>query len=171
MPGPDFEVEPEHLPMRGDAVEKWLKGLRDQYRPVDWVDDVRGKRQIPNREYAALDEALDEYRLRADTGLTLADDIADATEFRERKQTIVDRLEELRLEFQSYSPGRRDHPPPPFSDEGRDYLTRSGRRPQTVVTPPIACLCIHDLTALGGLCLEHELPMRSDMTCDCPKPL
>jgi hypothetical protein len=163
MPGPDFEVEPEYVPMRGDAVEKWLKAKRDEW--------PRPHSSMETQGWDVLDELLDEYRLRADTGLTLTDDIADATEFRERKQTIVDRLEELRLEFQSYSPGRRDRPPPPFSDEGRDYLTRSGRRPQTVVTPPIACLCIHDLTELGGLCLEHELPLRSDMTCECPKPL
>jgi hypothetical protein len=165
MPGPDFEVEPEHVPMRGDAVEKWLKGLRDQYRPVDWVDDVRGKRQIPNREYAALDEALDEYRLRADTGLTLADDIADAAEFRERKQTVMERLEELRLQFQS----RRDRPPPPFQDEGRNYLARSGRRSQTVVTARIPCRCIHDVVT--GRCREHGLALAADFTCDCPKPL
>lgn len=44
-----------HLPMRGDAVEAWLKRQRDGY-------------DNGNAEWYALDGLLDEYRLMSDEG-------------------------------------------------------------------------------------------------------
>lgn len=47
-----------HVPRRGSNVEAWLKHCRDQYEP--------------NTEpWRQLDELLDDYRLRADTGTDL----------------------------------------------------------------------------------------------------
>lgn len=45
-----------YQPARGDAVEAWLKRKRDEYTDDGWW---------------ALDAALDEYRLRSDTGASL----------------------------------------------------------------------------------------------------
>lgn len=151
--------------MRGDAVEKWLKGLRDQYRPVDWVDDVRGKRQIPNREYAALDEALDEYRLRADTGLTLADDIADAGEGGTDYATMVRRLDDTITDLRRRAQAACERPPATFHDE------RLGYRWRNVKTARVVCTCIHGLREFGGLCQDHGEKLNPDFTCGCPKPL
>lgn len=52
-------------PKRGDEVEAWLKHVRDEY-PHGYG------------EWNALDNLLDEYRLRADTGLTLDRPIEEA---------------------------------------------------------------------------------------------
>jgi hypothetical protein len=46
------------LPMRNDEVAKWLRLYRDYYDRY-------------TREWYALDNALDDYRLRADTGTPL----------------------------------------------------------------------------------------------------
>lgn len=51
------------LPHRGDAVAEWLKGYRDGL--------VQG-----TTAWYAVDDLLDEYRLRADLGLTLAEELA-----------------------------------------------------------------------------------------------
>lgn len=47
-----------HVPQRGSDVERWLRGVRDQYGPgtAAWL---------------ALDDLLDAYRLCSDTGLPL----------------------------------------------------------------------------------------------------
>jgi hypothetical protein len=54
-----------HQPKRGDEVEAWLKRQRDMYAE---------SREYDERAYWAyvvLDDALDEYRLRSDTGASL----------------------------------------------------------------------------------------------------
>lgn len=58
-----------HRPHRGSDVERWLKAQRDRYKDNDEYDVPR---------WLALDEALDQYRLRADTGLLLHEDIEKA---------------------------------------------------------------------------------------------
>ncbi len=55
-----------HRPQRGDAVERWLKAKRDAEK------DCWGETE----HYRSFDLLLDEYRLRADTGLLLSEDIA-----------------------------------------------------------------------------------------------
>lgn len=52
-----------HMPMRGDGFARWLKAWRDKYGP-----------DIYHSVYGALDEMLEEYRLRADQGLSLEED-------------------------------------------------------------------------------------------------
>lgn len=47
------------LPKRGDQVEAWLKSQRDEYH------------QTSSPQWQALNEALDTYRLHADTGTPL----------------------------------------------------------------------------------------------------
>ena len=55
-----------HQPKRGDDVETWLKKWRDDaFAEFDTV-------------YWTIDAMLDEYRLRADTGLTLDRPISEA---------------------------------------------------------------------------------------------
>lgn len=49
---------------RNDAVATWLKAQRDTY-PVN------------SEKYLALDEALDTYRLHADTGTPLDEHVSD----------------------------------------------------------------------------------------------
>lgn len=57
----------DHLPYRGSDVETWVKAFRDQCsKGTPW--------------FASLDELLDDYRLRCDTGLTLREDIVLAGE-------------------------------------------------------------------------------------------
>jgi hypothetical protein len=48
----------EHMPRRGSDVEQWIKRFRDAYIPgmSAWI---------------ALDDLLDDYRLRADLGTPL----------------------------------------------------------------------------------------------------
>jgi hypothetical protein len=53
-----------HMPHRGSDVETWIINLRDSYADR-------------SRSYWALDELLDDYQLRADQGLMLADDHTD----------------------------------------------------------------------------------------------
>lgn len=53
-------------PKRGDEVEAWLKRQRDSY------DQSNG---YGYSAYRALDFALDEYRLHADTGTPLSEEI------------------------------------------------------------------------------------------------
>lgn len=45
----------ELAPTRGDAVEAWIKGWRDEYEPNGEL-------------YNVLDDLLEDYRLHADTG-------------------------------------------------------------------------------------------------------
>jgi hypothetical protein len=58
-----------HRPHRGDEVERWLKTRRDAEKDVWGETDA----------YGPYDRLLDEYRLRADTGLLLHEDISLAT--------------------------------------------------------------------------------------------
>jgi hypothetical protein len=52
-----------HTPRRGSDVEAYIRGFRDMYpKGTPW--------------WATLDELLDDYRLRADTGLSLGVDIS-----------------------------------------------------------------------------------------------
>src|SRR5690242_5801699 len=53
-----------HQPRRDDDVARWLKNLRDNYGPLQ------------GRQWRVLDGVLDEYRARADYGLTLDDDLS-----------------------------------------------------------------------------------------------
>ena len=54
-----------HQPKRGDEVEAWLKAQRDVYaESKDWDEHAYSA-------WNALDNTLDEYRLRADTGASL----------------------------------------------------------------------------------------------------
>jgi hypothetical protein len=50
-------VPGDFQPRRGDDVEAWLRQWRDQYADDAW---------------RALDDALDDYRLHADTGAPLS---------------------------------------------------------------------------------------------------
>lgn len=52
-----------HQPKRGDEVEAWIKSKRD-----DWED-------ASELVYGALDDLLDEYRLHADTGIPLTEEV------------------------------------------------------------------------------------------------
>lgn len=52
---------PQHFPVRGDAVEAWIKARRDQH-----ISHSQG--------WLLLDEMLDEYRLKADLGGSLGED-------------------------------------------------------------------------------------------------
>lgn len=56
-----------HTPTRGSDVEDWIKRNRD-------------RRPKGSPWFAVLDKLLDDYRLRADTGLDLDDDIREAGE-------------------------------------------------------------------------------------------
>lgn len=64
--GPGYDLP--SLPRRGDDVETWLKAQRDQH--VDAYDS-------PSPEWYALDRALDDYRLHADTGTALDQPLGD----------------------------------------------------------------------------------------------
>ncbi len=57
---------PEALPRRGDAVDRWLKEWRDDFKGFNG-DDV----------WAVLDDMLDDYRLHADTGTALDADVSE----------------------------------------------------------------------------------------------
>jgi hypothetical protein len=59
-----------HQPSRGSDVEAWLKAERDKH--------LTGSRGWRTPEWSALDSALEDYRLRADTGLYLHQDIEEA---------------------------------------------------------------------------------------------
>jgi hypothetical protein len=64
----DFmEHDGAHIPRRGSDVEAWLKAQRDNW----------SKLQDP--EWIALDRLLDDYRLRADTGTKLTEEIPEGT--------------------------------------------------------------------------------------------
>lgn len=56
----------KHQPRRGDDVVKWLKDRRNGYRLAGLHEAAM-----------ALDSALDDYRLHADVGLGLLEDIDD----------------------------------------------------------------------------------------------
>ena len=47
-----------HQPTRGSDVEAWIKAMRDRHPRTPW--------------WTTLDELLEDYRLRADTGLSLS---------------------------------------------------------------------------------------------------
>lgn len=55
---------PEYIPTRGDAVETWLRRYRDSF-PKE------------TRQWSALDDLLDEYRLYADTRSPLSMNVED----------------------------------------------------------------------------------------------
>lgn len=65
-----LEAEP-HQAKRGDEIEAWIKAARDQHhRPV--IDGLDA-----DREWDVLDNLLDNYRLHADTGTRLSEDVPD----------------------------------------------------------------------------------------------
>lgn len=53
-----------HQAKRGDEIEAWLKATRDKYAGY-----------VPVEEWLALDAALDDYRLHADTGTPLSETV------------------------------------------------------------------------------------------------
>lgn len=58
-----------HQPKRGDEVEAWLKRRRDVYAEAREYDGyARGA-------WFLWDDALDDYRLHADTGTPLSEDV------------------------------------------------------------------------------------------------
>jgi hypothetical protein len=59
-----------HQPKREDDVARWLKRIRDEYQPNPFDSRESGA-------YWAIDGILDEYRARADYGLTLDDDLSE----------------------------------------------------------------------------------------------
>jgi hypothetical protein len=59
-----------HQPMRDDDVARWLKKVRDQYENNGW--DERS-----SHSYWTVDGMLDEYRARADYGLSLDADLSE----------------------------------------------------------------------------------------------
>lgn len=63
--GPGYQPTP--LPARGDAVEAWLRARRDEHI------DRHGR----TPEWYALDDALDLYRLHADTGTPLGEHLCE----------------------------------------------------------------------------------------------
>ena len=70
-----FSIKPEdvvpHQPKRDDDVARWLKASRDKCLGTD-----PGSRVY----WHTLDDLLDEYRARADYGLTLDDDLSQLSE-------------------------------------------------------------------------------------------
>jgi hypothetical protein len=54
-----------HVPHRGDDVAEWVKRRRDEYAQHGASSD----------EWTALDDLLDDYRLHADTGTPLSEDV------------------------------------------------------------------------------------------------
>jgi hypothetical protein len=56
------------LPRRGDHIEAWLKAQRDEYGWLGTNDQVR---------WNVLDQALDDYRLHADTGTPLHEHVCE----------------------------------------------------------------------------------------------
>lgn len=56
-----------HQAKRGDEVEAWLKRLRDQHH-----NQASGYTGDP---WWLLDDALEDYRLHADTGTPLSEDV------------------------------------------------------------------------------------------------
>lgn len=64
----------KHDPFRGSDVEEWITSWRDKY------GDTRGPMPISQQvAYNALDDMLEDYRVRSDTGKGLVDD-SEATE-------------------------------------------------------------------------------------------
>lgn len=60
-----------HQPIREDDVTMWLKARRDRYRI--YADAGHGVGH--GVAYDVLDDLLDEYRLRADLGLDLFEEV------------------------------------------------------------------------------------------------
>ncbi|WP_405824255.1 hypothetical protein OG705_29245 [Streptomyces sp. NBC_00838] len=69
--GPGDRADTEAPPRRGDAFEQWLKAQRDEYE------------QTTGREWRALDEVLDTYRLHADTGAPLGQHVCEGRAVRD----------------------------------------------------------------------------------------
>lgn len=59
----------DHIPMRDDQIELWLKAHRDAWTSVDGP---------MNPQWTALDDLLDTYRLHADTGTPLYQTVHEA---------------------------------------------------------------------------------------------
>lgn len=60
-------------PKRDDDVARWLKAKRDEFSHDMWDSENLFDRTV----YVAIDAMLDEYRARADYGLTLDDDLSE----------------------------------------------------------------------------------------------
>lgn len=63
---PRHTYTPPDIPRRGDHVEAWLKAQRDTYD------------RDHDRQWSALDDLLDEYRLHADTRTPLHEHCCEA---------------------------------------------------------------------------------------------
>lgn len=145
-------MKPEHMPAIGDAVEVWLLSKREEAR------------EYPGERYPdqVIDELLDEYRIRADAGLSLADDFAEASRYLADELDIV--IDQSRSRLYDF-----------LNQVGRDQnsqIRRFGNR--HVQTATVSCSCGHDRQR--SLCWDHGEPLRRDAhtlttTCDCPKPL
>lgn len=64
----DGDIIVRHEPHRDDPVATWLKACRDKLREEGGVSDP---------EYRIVDYLLDEYRLHADTGTQLHEQVSD----------------------------------------------------------------------------------------------
>jgi hypothetical protein len=58
----------DHQPHRGDAIDQWLKARRDSIHPNASAGDQAA--------WWALDDAINDYRDHADTGVPLGQEIA-----------------------------------------------------------------------------------------------
>lgn len=63
-------LSPGHIPMRGSEVESYIKLWRDEFENLPGDELVSAQHSVRAR-YLVLDEMLDDYRERADTGKSL----------------------------------------------------------------------------------------------------
>lgn len=62
-------VARKHRPRRDDPVATWIKESRDRFKRYRYLGGHLGG------SWTALDDLLDEYRLHADLGVALGDDL------------------------------------------------------------------------------------------------
>lgn len=67
-------MSPSHQPHRGSDVETFIRNFRDQHGPSFDGNDLHSE------SWYSLDNLLDEYRLRADIGITLTDPLPNPAE-------------------------------------------------------------------------------------------
>ena len=67
-----ISVDGLHIPKRGDAVEQWLRTERDKYEVSRDHNDFVG-----HDAYWALDDLIDSYRLHADTGMPIDQEVTE----------------------------------------------------------------------------------------------
>ena len=78
MANPEMGSMPDHYPHRDDQVEAWIKDRRDQIR----LDTPLGDVMVG---WIQLNDLLDEYRLAADTGMSL-DEVVNPEKYEQRRQ-------------------------------------------------------------------------------------